>query len=118
MATVPRPCLDCGEPAAATRCPPCEAERQQHVDQQRGHASARGYDTAWRRLRARAVKLQPFCLDAHLGACEGPLTGDHLRWPARTLTDVEVVCRRHNSARGAQRTRGGTPDARGPRPAG
>jgi 5-methylcytosine-specific restriction protein A len=106
---LPRPCLDCGEPSPRTRCPLCEAERQARVDQARGHAAARGYDKAWRRLRARAVRLQPFCLDAQLSPCEGPLTADHLRWPARSLADVEVVCRGHNSARGARRTTGGTP---------
>jgi hypothetical protein len=34
------------------------------------------------------------------------LTGDHLRWPARTLADVEVVCRSCNSRRGALRKNG------------
>lgn len=106
---VPRPCLGCGDPTTAgSRCPECSAERLAAVDRERGSASARGYDAAWRRLSARARRLQPFCLDAHLGPCEGPLTGDHLRWPARNLGDIEVVCRGHNSARGARRSGGAT----------
>lgn len=113
VTNLPRPCIDCGEPWPATRCPTCEAERQAAVDQRRGTSAARGYDRAWRKLVARAVRLQPFCLDAHLGPCEGPLTGDHLRWPARSLDDVEVVCRGHNSARGARRTRGEPSGGRG-----
>ena len=75
------------------------------MDAARGTAAARGYGRAWRRLRGLAVKLQPYCLDAHLGPCEGPLTADHLEWPATRLSQVEVVCRGHNSARGARRTR-------------
>jgi hypothetical protein len=31
------------------------------------------------------------------------LTGDHLRWPAENLADVEVVCRSCNSKRGPRR---------------
>jgi len=45
--------------------------------------------------------VQPFCTDCgHWGSNANPLTTDHLRWPARTLADVDVVCRSCNSKRG------------------
>ncbi len=47
--------------------------------------------------------MHPFCMDC--GTHED-LTADHLRWPARTLIDVEVVCRSCNSKRGALRKNG------------
>ncbi len=110
--SVPRPCLDCGEPAPDTRCGPCSAERLARVDRSRGSARERGYDAAWRRLSARAVRLQPFCTDC--GTADD-LTADHLpgAWEKvqagkrLDLGDIEVVCRGHNSARGARRTSGG-----------
>lgn len=102
-----RPCLDCGEPSESSRC---EAHRPDHP-RQRQSPDARGYDAAWRRLSKRARRLQPWCSDAHLGACRGPLTTDHL--PAAhaaqasgrtvTLRMVEVVCQGHNDARGSSR---------------
>ena len=113
MATVPRPCIECGTPSPGTRCPPCEAERLAAVDAARGTPSARGYDAAWRRLSARARRLTPWCADAHLSPCHGVLTTDHLpgAWEKRargerlTLLDVECVCAGHNGMRGARRGR-------------
>lgn len=102
-------CLDCGEPAPATRCPDCQTEREARVTAAKGSATARGYGSAWQRLSARARRLQPFCLDC--GTADD-LTSDHLVWPARTLADVEVVCRPCNSRRGAVRGAKG----RGPNP--
>lgn len=95
-----RPCLDCGEPTSATRCPAC-----QPVDPS---PSSRGYTAAWRRLSARARKLSPFCEDC--GRTDD-LTVDHTpeawarqaaRKPIR-LADVAVVCRSCNSRRGPAR---------------
>lgn len=106
-----RPCLDCGEPSPATRCPDHTQPRNHDVS-----AARRGYDAAWRRLSKRARRLQPFCADC--GAVDD-LTGDHLVWPATKLEHVAVVCRACNSKRGARRskqTRGGNPreTAQGP----
>lgn len=103
-----KPCLTCGEPTPDSWCPD---HRPQHDQQQ--HAADRGYDWRWRKLSNRARQLQPWCTDC---GTTTDLTGDHLRWPARTLADIDVVCRRCNSRRGARRTRGGTPDPKGPRP--
>lgn len=95
-----RPCLSCGEPSSATRCPACATAELVRTDQRRGTPTARGYNSAWARLSARARRAQPFCTDC---GTTSDLSADHLRWPARTLVDVEVVCRPCNSKRGAAR---------------
>jgi hypothetical protein len=106
-----RPCLNCGEPTDGSRCEECYASRPRSE-----HAltsSERGYDSRWRRLSVRARRLQPWCSDC--GATDD-LTADHRRWPARSLADVEVVCRSCNGRRGAIRSgvtaapRGGSPE--------
>ena len=118
MTGLPKPCLVCGEPAEGTRCP----DHQQPDRPARTHAlspARRGYDAAWRKLSARARRLQPWCTDC--GATDD-LTTDHSpeAWrrhdtgkPIR-LQDVDVVCRSCNSRRGPARTRGegapATPD--------
>ena len=100
--TLPKPCLDCGTPTDATRCP----THTSTANRRRGSAAERGYDHRWRRLSKRAIRRQPWCSDC--GAVDD-LTADHLRWPARNLDDVDVVCRSCNSKRGAVRTAGPHP---------
>lgn len=83
---------DCGEPSETSRCPehaypePAKLSRRE-----------RGYDEAWTKLSKRARELQPWC--SACGATDD-LTGDHLRWPARTLKDVDVLCRSCNAKKG------------------
>lgn len=113
-----RPCLDCGVPTVeGSRCPDCAAEREQRTTARKGSATDRGYDARWQRLSRRARRLQPWCQDC---GTRGDLTADHLVWPARTLADIEVVCRPCNSRRGAQRgtqtPRRGTPARHDPGP--
>jgi 5-methylcytosine-specific restriction endonuclease McrA len=95
--TLARPCLRCGTViAAGSRCPNCTPAKAK--------TAARGYGTRWQRLARAAIKLHPWCTDCSTtGTPDNPLTGDHLRWPAHTLADIEVVCRRCNSRRGARR---------------
>lgn len=95
-----RPCIDCGQPAPGTRCPPCAALRERPRDRRRGTPTERGYDASWRRLRARAIRAHPWCTDC---GTRTDLTGDHVRWPARTLADVEVTCQSCNNRRGPAR---------------
>jgi 5-methylcytosine-specific restriction protein A len=52
-----RPCLDCGVLCDGSRCGSCQRAR----DQRRGSAAARGYDAAWRRLRAEHLAMEPDC---------------------------------------------------------
>lgn len=93
-----KPCLDCGSLTSRTsRCAPCSRKQER----QRGTATQRGYDAAWRRLAARAIKRQPWCTDCGTeGSTDNPLTGDHKVWPARSLADVAVRCRACNSRKG------------------
>jgi 5-methylcytosine-specific restriction enzyme A len=112
MTPLRRPCLDCGVPTDAARCPTHTTD----ANVRRGSAAARGYDHRWRRLSRRAIRKQPWCTDC---GTRDDLTGDHLRWPARTLADVDVVCRGCNSRRGAVRTTEPHPtltDSPGPNP--
>ena len=86
-----RPCIDCGEPTASTRCP-------EH----------RGYDSDWDRLSRKARKLQRFCSDC--GSTED-LQTDHSpdAWARKAagkpirLRDVDVVCGPCNRVRGQAR---------------
>lgn len=109
-----RECLGCRRLTTDTRCPTCAAARETSRAAPRGTATQRGYDSRWRRLVALAMAAQEaaqgvaYCVDCGVTRQEGretrnPLTGDHLRWPALTIADVEIVCRRCNSARPARR---------------
>jgi hypothetical protein len=93
MTKLTRACLNCGQPIeSGMRCEDC------------GKTKQRGYDAAWKHLVAAAIAAQPWCTDCeNTGTPGNPLTGDHLRWPAVGLDDVEVVCRRCNSRRGPRR---------------
>ena len=103
-----KPCIQCGQPTTETRCDEHPFKRRNYP---RPTATARGYDAAWQRLSRRARTLAPFCEDAHLGGCNGPLTADHRpsTWTRRDhglplrLQDVSVVCMRHNALRGKAR---------------
>lgn len=103
-----RPCLDCGRLTAGSRCSSCRVTTDNRRYQKRGGTSQRGYGTAWQRLVARAIDAHPWCTDCGVDrqqavATGNPLTGDHLCWPAVSLEDVHVVCRRCNSLRGPLR---------------
>ncbi|WP_336621321.1 HNH endonuclease signature motif containing protein [Streptomyces sp. DH10] len=58
------------------------------------------YDAQWRKVRAQAIALHPFCLNC--GSTED-LTGDHIRpldqGGTNTLDNVQVLCRSCNSSR-------------------
>lgn len=104
-------CSDCGELTDRARCAACRPRDP------RPSGTQRGYDSAWQRLSKRARRLQPFCTDCGTTA---DLSVDHSpeAWRRHEagleirLVDVEVVCVRCNSRRGAARgpnTRRGDP---------
>lgn len=106
------PCIDCGEVTDDTRCPACntkhETARQRGRVQAKKSSTARGYDSAWRRLSERARQLQAFCSDC---SSTDDLQADHTpeAWkryekglPIR-LSDIDVVCGPCNRKRGAAR---------------
>jgi 5-methylcytosine-specific restriction protein A len=74
----------------------------------------RGYDTRYRRLRNKAVRLQPWCTTCgHTGDKTNPLTLDHtpaawVKAPSLTVKDIAdgmltVECLRCNIAKGPAR---------------
>lgn len=109
MTDLLKPCIVCGILADDTRCPDhrlSNADAPSQLDKPRDALA--GYDTTWRKLSARARKLQPWCSD-----CYTPydLTADHSEraWRRKAegkpirLKDIDVVCRACNSRRGKQR---------------
>lgn len=112
--TLLKPCIVCGEPSAASRCP------EHSHSKTRASASERGYDHSWTLLSRRARRLQPWCSDC--GGTED-LQCDHspeawARKAARKavrLKDVQVLCGPCNRAAGAAR---GHTDTRGDAPRG
>ena len=118
-----KPCLVCGEPSDRSRCP------EHRLDAHHQTAHQRGYNSRWRRLSAKARKLQPFCTDC---GTTTDLQADHSpeAWrrhnagkPIR-LRDIDVVCGPCNRTRGAARgttkplTRGDRVTVSGPKPEG
>lgn len=90
-----RPCGVCGDAAQDGRCP-----EHPRVRVGRLTTTQQGYGSRWQRLSITARRLQPFCSTC---ATAEDLTTDHLRWPARSLDDVQVLCRSCNSKKGAIR---------------
>lgn len=89
-------CVECGEPTEQSRC-----NEHQLPARPKPSPTKRGYNSAWFRLSKQARRLQPWCSDC---GAKDDLTGDHLRWPALSIKDVDVVCRSCNSKRGAVRS--------------
>lgn len=107
--TPARPCLDCGTPTrSGSRCDDCQTTHNRAHEQTRPGKTARGYDGNWKRLSARARRLQPFC--SNCGTTEN-LTCDHTpeAWRRRArgqvirIQDVDVLCMDCNIAAGAAR---------------
>jgi len=93
--TVQKSCAVCGAVTDAPRCP-----AHTYTPPLKAPSHLRGYDHNWRKLSKLARSLQPYCSRCHATT---DLTCDHLRWPALTLQDVDVLCRRCNSIKGAVR---------------
>lgn len=106
-----KPCIRCGEDAepGKSRCTECRQPRDRTGQPS---ASARGYDSRYRTVRARALRLQPWC---ECGATTN-LTVDHspeswrliregnrptLEWFANGL--LTVCCMSCNQRRGSAR---------------
>ena len=112
--TLKRPCLKCGEPTHGSYC-------VEHKPQPTKSRRDRGYEGQWRKLSARARRIQPWCSDC--GSVED-LTADHTpeAWAAHdagkpiTLDLIDVVCRACNARRG--NVRGDAPGWTSPAPSG
>lgn len=103
--TLLKACSACGEVSEESKC---EAHRKLRRVPAKP-ARQKGYDYAWDKLSARARTLQPFC--SVPGCNDQDLTTDHSpeAWERKVmglvirLQDVDVLCRSHNSAKGAAR---------------
>lgn len=98
-----RACVDCLAIIPITegrRCPDCRRKMERTRYRRPGRALL--FSRAWRKLRQRAVKAQPYCSDCGTSL---DLTGDHI-FPRRhggtnRRSNVTVRCRSCNSRRGA-----------------
>lgn len=101
-----RPCLGvdgepCGELTASRRCP----THTRAQESRRPSRRVRGrYDARWMRLRAIAIRNQPWCSRCKQPPSpSNPLTGDHIlpmeRGGRNVIGNVQVLCRACNSAK-------------------
>jgi 5-methylcytosine-specific restriction enzyme A len=83
---------------------PCDQCRREK-NAARGTTPQRGYGRQWQKLSKQARELQPYC---SVPGCQSTdLTVDHVDprtrgKPGLTLADVQVLCRFHNSSKGAK----------------
>lgn len=92
-----RPCLSCGVPSDASRCPPCSSEQLATRDKRSAH-----FNTArWKRLSKRLRRMSPFC--ERCGAVEH-LQVDHIvrlvdrpDW-CYEVANLRILCRSCNSS--------------------
>lgn len=87
---------------------PCEKQRKAEADATRPSAAARGYDAAWRKLRAEHLKRQPNCV-----VCGEPGdTVDHIKrvrdFPELRLDprNLQTMCASHHSSTAQRQERG------------
>lgn len=101
-----RPCLDCGKPAAGTRCPAHKAQHAREREARRGTPSQRGLDASHRRQVA-ALKREagPITCCPRCGrpiTPANPISGEHAIARAHGGTEVTgLICRSCNSSAGA-----------------
>ena len=104
-----KPCIDCGALVrGASRCPSHQLQTNRRIEKARGTRQERGYGAEWMRLRARALRAQPWCGDCMTeGRPDNPLTGDHIvplsAGGRNEPGNIRILCRRCNSARGGLR---------------
>ncbi len=99
-----RVCIDCGALTDKRRCP----VHQRAYEQRRGSRRAAGhYDGIWRRIASQALREHPWCAVCRTpDTPSNPLTADHIvplvRGGRNERANVQVLCRAHNSAKGAR----------------
>ncbi|WP_078912724.1 HNH endonuclease [Streptomyces sp. NRRL S-646] len=82
-------------------CPLCAAQGAPRKYRSKNTRTAGRYDAQWQRLRAEAIRAQPYC--SFCGSAED-LTGDHIiplsKGGTNEASNVRVLCRSCNSRRG------------------
>ncbi len=101
----PRICA-CGKTVASGAVCPCRTKRKAEADAARPSAAARGYDPAWKRVRADFLKAHPFCCSP---GCNKPSTeADHVLSVAErpdlrlSWSNLRPFCKPHHSQRTAR----------------
>lgn len=103
-----RPCLDCGTPASASRCPTCAGNRATRISRERESnrpsREARGYDYTWRQIRLAILDRDGWaCYRCGKQLVDADATVDHLLPKAKGGTDhpsnLAACCRAHNSGK-------------------
>jgi 5-methylcytosine-specific restriction protein A len=105
-------CLGCNshhplETLKRGRCPACLRVQQRAKDKRRGTTTQRGYGAEWRRLREQVIAASPACsVCGFTGSKDNPLAVDHIlprsQGGTDALSNLRVLCLRHNQ----QRSRG------------
>ena len=98
-----RPCLTCGEPSAAPRCPDHTVTPSRH----RAPGHVHGNTTRWKALSLKARNAQPWCsqCDATTDLCSDHIIPFSVAPElGHTIENVQVLCRRCNGARGNRYT--------------
>lgn len=101
----------CGRITPNRRCP----EHQRMWEASRRRAD---YGASWRKLQARAIREHPWCANCLTGGSpDNPLTGDHItpwrRGGRNERGNIQVLCKRCNSSKGARQPIGGGVQMRG-----
>lgn len=95
----PKPCLGCGTPGPASRCPECRPKRTHRTPQNPIHASYQ-----WKKLSKSVRKYSPQCERCgHTGSDDNPLSAEHI-FPVSTHPEyayerlaLACLCRRCNA---------------------
>lgn len=101
----PRLCGSCGKVVPGGSACPCQVERQAKrradFDRKRGSSNSRGYDAAWRAVRAAKLAMNPICEHPGCMRCsvdvhheQSVRTHPHLRLVIGNLT---ALCHSHHS---------------------
>jgi 5-methylcytosine-specific restriction endonuclease McrA len=99
---LPRPCAGCGRVVRASRCDDCKRV----LERARPTRIQRGYDYAWNKLSKAIRERHPYC--AIEGCKNKDLTVDHILplsvapWLRLEPTNLQVLCRSHNSQKGRE----------------
>jgi 5-methylcytosine-specific restriction endonuclease McrA len=99
------PGAPCTSITSKRRCPACDRK----YEVLRGPRRMQGrYDAAWRKLVAQAIREHPWC--SVPGCRDTDLTGDHItpldRGGRNVRSNVQILCRGHNSSKGARQNIG------------
>jgi 5-methylcytosine-specific restriction endonuclease McrA len=96
------PGAPCTRITSKRRCPDCARKYEASRDRA-------DYGWSWQHIQAEAIRAHPWC--SIPGCPNTDLTGDHITpWALggrNVRENIQVLCRAHNSSKGARQTIGG-----------